>query len=67
MEWRPVRGFEGEYLVSDSGDIKSVTRNVPNKANRITEMWRKAPAFRHGDISRPCSPTFYCIRCLLVV
>lgn len=36
MEWRPVRGFEGEYLVSDSGDIKSVTRNVPNKANRIT-------------------------------
>ena len=36
MEWSPVRGFEGEYLVSDSGDIKSATRNVPNKANRIT-------------------------------
>lgn len=36
MEWRPVRGFENEYLVSDSGDIKSVTRNVLNKANCIT-------------------------------
>ena len=35
MEWRPVRGFEGEYLVSESGDIKSVTRNVPNKSNRM--------------------------------
>src|SRR5699024_7778488 len=31
----------------------------------LTKMWRKAPAFRHGDISRPCSPTFSCIRCLL--
>ena len=33
----------------------------------FTKMWRKAPAFRHGDISRPCSPTFSCIRCLFVV
>ena len=36
-------------------------------ADTFTKMWRKAPAFRHGDISRPCSPTFSCVRCLLVV
>ena len=38
-----------------------------NQDGTFTKMWRKAPAFRHGDISRPCSPTFSCIRCLLVV
>ena len=50
MEWRPVRGFEGEYLVSDSGDIKSVTRNVPNKANRITKDRCTDIKYENGDI-----------------
>ena len=30
----------------------------------VTKMWRKAPAFRHGDISRGLSS---CIRHLRVV
>ena len=52
-------------LVYVGEEIENV--HVIGLAVAFTKMWRKAPAFRHGDISRPCSPTFYCIRCLLVV
>jgi len=29
MEWRDVEGYEGEYLVSDSGLVKSLDRHIP--------------------------------------
>lgn len=28
MEWRPIKGFEGIYEVSDNGDIKSLDRTI---------------------------------------
>jgi len=28
MEWRDVVGYEGMYMVSDSGDIKSLDRTI---------------------------------------
>ena len=29
--WKPVRGYEGKYEISDLGNIRSVTRRVPVK------------------------------------
>lgn len=28
-EWLPVPGYEGSYEVSDQGDVRSITRQVP--------------------------------------
>jgi len=31
VEWRPVVGYEGLYEVSDAGDVRSLSRAVPNR------------------------------------
>lgn len=31
MEWKPVKDFENEYMISNSGILKSLEREVPGK------------------------------------
>lgn len=43
-EWRPVRGYEGSYLVSNQGRVRSVSRVVPRGSNSITVPERELTA-----------------------
>ncbi len=36
MEWRQVKGYEGIYEISENGEVKSVSRKVPNKGTEMT-------------------------------
>lgn len=35
-EWKEIKGYEGYYLVSNQGKVKSVSRTVPRGSNYIT-------------------------------
>lgn len=42
MEWRPVKGFEGLYMVSNTGKVKSLPRKVAmNIKGKDTEGFRR--------------------------
>ena len=40
-EWRPVKGFEGWYEVSNKGNIRSVTRLIQHKPDRFSEKGKQ--------------------------
>lgn len=36
MEWRSVKGYEGLYIISENGNVKSIPRKVPSGRSEIT-------------------------------
>lgn len=36
-DWKPVKGFEGWYEISNMGNIRSVTRLIQHKPDRFTD------------------------------
>lgn len=35
MEWKPIKGFEGWYEVSDEGQVRSVERDIVHKDGKV--------------------------------
>jgi len=33
--WKDIKGYEGYYQISNTGQVKSIFRKVPNKLNRV--------------------------------
>jgi hypothetical protein len=46
----PVKGFEGIYSVSDSGDVYSLSRKVVDKNGRVTQLQERkiSPILKDG-------------------
>lgn len=44
-QWRPIKGYEGYYEISDRGRVRSLDRVVPGKDGRLI--------FCHGRVLRP--------------
>jgi hypothetical protein len=51
MEWRPVKGFEGRYEVSDAGLVRSLDRYVDLAPS--TRFPAGMTVFRRGRVLRP--------------
>ena len=50
-EWRDIKGFEGKYMVSNTGKVKSLKRTVWNKGRGcyMTVPERILKAFDNGQ------------------
>ena len=56
-----IKRIEAERIIRNRVDELFCQTNVNERQEiiRFTKMWRKAPAFRHGDISRVLSSELY--------
>ena len=52
-EWRPIKGFEGLYEVSDQGGVRSLDRVVKDKSGKRTRT------FRGRELKDICANTGY--------
>jgi len=52
-EWRPVKGFEGLYEVSDQGSVRSLDRVVKDKSGNRTRT------FKGRELKDICANTGY--------
>ena len=48
-EWRPVKGYEGLYIVSNMGEVRSLPRMVA-----MNYKGKETMAFRPGVLLKPC-------------
>lgn len=48
-EWRPVKGYEGLYIVSNMGEVKSLPRKVA-----MNDKGKEIKAFRPGVLLKQC-------------
>ena len=48
-EWRPVKGYEGLYIVSNMGEVKSLPRKVI-----MNDKGKEIEAFRPGVLLKQC-------------
>lgn len=62
MEWRPVRGYEGRYEVSDAGQVRSL---VTDRILRPGLTSRGYPSVVLYDGSSPKSPQSYTVHTLV--
>ena len=51
--WKPVRGHEGKYEVSDQGRVRSLDRTIWRKVGKGTEPDSSIPVYHAGRILRP--------------
>lgn len=51
--WKPVRGHEGAYEVSDHGRVKSLGRTVWRKVGKGSAPDRPLPVYHAGRVLRP--------------
>lgn len=52
--WKPVYGYDGSYIVSNKGEIKSVARNVNRSKNGILPVKEKTLAQRTDRYGYRC-------------
>lgn len=62
MEWRPVRGYEGRYEVSDEGQVRSL---VTDRVLRPGLTSRGYPSVNLYDGSSPKQPRSYTVHTLV--
>ena len=48
MEWKPIKGYEGKYEVSDTGDVRSVDRVRAANLNHVTETKIKGKTLKQN-------------------
>lgn len=54
--WKPIEGFEGKYLISEFGEIKSIERNIGNGTGYIHKERIRKPVFdsdKYYQVSLP--------------
>jgi hypothetical protein len=56
VKWKPIIGYEGLYMASTDGCIKSLDRYVPTKSKK--GLWSKR--LIKGKILKPCMNKGYC-------
>jgi ACT domain-containing protein len=51
MEWRNIKGYEGKYMISDTGMVKSILRNERILKKETSSGLNKVTLYNNGNRS----------------